>query len=101
MTKNLRCKRYTDVKPRWGLGIIVRSLTQGAPLAKLGTTLGFGVERLRRSVVLAMLLLCVASAANAQGPREPAKLPPTIPMGLDAFTQWERWPYLRIGVRCY
>ena len=27
--------------------------------------------------------------------------PPVIPVGLDAYRQWERWPYLRIGVRCY
>ena len=31
----------------------------------------------------------------------PSSRPPQIPFGLDAFTQWERWPYLRIGVRCY
>jgi hypothetical protein len=27
--------------------------------------------------------------------------PPTVPVGLDAYTQWERWPYQRIGVRAY
>src|SRR5215475_1407399 len=27
--------------------------------------------------------------------------PPVIPVGLDAFRQWERWPYQRIGVRAY
>jgi hypothetical protein len=27
--------------------------------------------------------------------------PPIIPVGLDAFRQWERWPYQRIGVRAY
>src|SRR3954470_3700961 len=27
--------------------------------------------------------------------------PPPIPFGLDAITQWDHWPYLRIGVRCY
>ncbi|MBI4602896.1 MAG: DUF2961 domain-containing protein [Planctomycetes bacterium] len=25
--------------------------------------------------------------------------PPVIPIGPDAFLQWERWPYLRMGVR--
>jgi hypothetical protein len=25
--------------------------------------------------------------------------PPTLPVGLDAFRQWERWPVLRIGAR--
>ncbi|PWU14853.1 MAG: hypothetical protein C5B50_16440 [Verrucomicrobia bacterium] len=27
--------------------------------------------------------------------------PPTIPVGLDAYRQWERWPYQRIGARAY
>lgn len=27
--------------------------------------------------------------------------PPEIPFGFDAFTSWDRWPYLRIGVRAY
>src|SRR6266513_2606218 len=27
--------------------------------------------------------------------------PPPIPFGIDAITQWQRWPYLRVGVRCY
>lgn len=31
----------------------------------------------------------------------PSQRPPQIPFGVDAFTQWERWPYLRIGTRCF
>ncbi len=27
--------------------------------------------------------------------------PPVIPVGLDAFRQWDRWPYQRIGARAY
>ncbi|HEY5911948.1 MAG TPA: DUF2961 domain-containing protein, partial [Verrucomicrobiae bacterium] len=27
--------------------------------------------------------------------------PPVIPVGLDAYRQWHRWPYQRIGVRAY
>lgn len=27
--------------------------------------------------------------------------PPTIPVGLDAYRLWERWPYQRIGARAY
>jgi hypothetical protein len=27
--------------------------------------------------------------------------PPIIPVALDAYRQWERWPYQRIGVRAY
>ncbi|MBV9122903.1 MAG: DUF2961 domain-containing protein [Planctomycetes bacterium] len=29
----------------------------------------------------------------------PADEPPVIPVGLDAYRQWERWPYQRIGAR--
>src|SRR5262249_45897011 len=27
--------------------------------------------------------------------------PPEIPVGLDAYRQWDRWPYQRIGARAY
>ncbi len=27
--------------------------------------------------------------------------PPILPVGLDAYRQWERWPYQRLGVRAY
>src|SRR5450755_1365678 len=27
--------------------------------------------------------------------------PPVIPIGLDSYRQWERWPYQRIGARAY
>lgn len=30
-----------------------------------------------------------------------AAQPTTIPVGLDAFRQWDRWPYQRIGARAY
>ena len=30
-----------------------------------------------------------------------AEEPPAIPIGLDAYRQWERWPYQRIGARAY
>jgi hypothetical protein len=30
-----------------------------------------------------------------------AQEPPVIPVGLDAYRQWERWPYQRIGTRAY
>src|SRR5215831_3827187 len=31
----------------------------------------------------------------------PAADAPAIPIGLDAYRQWERWPYQRIGERAY
>jgi hypothetical protein len=33
--------------------------------------------------------------------RASADEPPVIPIGLDAYRQWERWPYQRIGARAY
>ena len=30
-----------------------------------------------------------------------AQEPPPIPVGLDAYRQWDRWAYQRIGVRSY
>ena len=39
-----------------------------------------------------ILLLFLAAAAFAQSP---------VPVGLDAYRQWDRWPYQRIGVRAY
>jgi hypothetical protein len=45
--------------------------------------------------------LLIASVSFAQDERPPSRKPPPIPFGLDAFTQWQRWPYLRIGVRAY
>ena len=38
-------------------------------------------------------LLFLVSARGAE--------PPVIPVGLDAYRQWERWPYQRIGARAY
>jgi Protein of unknown function (DUF2961) len=30
-----------------------------------------------------------------------AQQPPVIPVGLDAYRMWERWPYQRVGARAY
>jgi hypothetical protein len=46
---------------------------------------------LRSAVVIGLLAASVLAAAE----------PPTIPVGLDAYRQWERWPYQRIGARAY
>jgi hypothetical protein len=42
---------------------------------------------------------CVAATVLLAPVR--ADEPPVIPVGLDAYRQWERWPYQRIGVRAY
>src|SRR3954467_13423605 len=48
-------------------------------------------RRLRWVLVLAAFVMLGAGADE----------PPTIPVGLDAYRQWERWPYQRIGARAY
>lgn len=41
------------------------------------------------------LLMAVCAAARAEDD------PPVIPVGLDAYRQWEKWPQQRIGARAY
>jgi len=41
---------------------------------------------------LCSVLLCLSALATE---------PPVIPVGLDAYRQWDRWPFLRIGARTY
>src|SRR3990172_1195901 len=45
-------------------------------------------------VAAALWALLIPIATSAQEP-------PVIPVGLDAYRMWERWPYQRIGVRAY
>src|SRR6266436_5480039 len=49
----------------------------------------------RRVTLGTLVLLLVPSM------RILAEDPPVIPIGLDAYRQWERWPYQRIGARAY
>src|SRR5229473_1605475 len=51
----------------------------------------------RRPAVLALGLLLLIPPG---GPRA-AEEPPPIPVGLDAYRQWDRWYVQRIGVRAY
>lgn len=53
-----------------------------------------------RAASLALLIITACFVAG-QVRAQPATEPPTIPVGHDAFLQWDRWPYLRIGVRAY
>src|SRR6478672_8104415 len=52
-----------------------------------------------QSPTLILIIECeFGAAAGPQGaPVEPAP----IPIGLDAYREWERWPELRIGMRAY
>ena len=44
-----------------------------------------------QALAAAVVLTEVAAFAQA----------PVIPVGLDAYRMWERWPYQRIGARAY
>jgi hypothetical protein len=47
--------------------------------------------------VRACTFLCLLAALSAANAVEP----PVIPIGLDAYRQWDRWPCQRIGARAY
>lgn len=44
------------------------------------------------------LCCALACALSAEAKKQE---PPVIPIGLDAYRMWERWPYQRIGARTY
>jgi hypothetical protein len=47
-------------------------------------------------------MVCMAAACAAVGALQSSAADvPAIPIGLDAYRQWERWPVQRIGVRAY
>jgi hypothetical protein len=48
-----------------------------------------------------LLAPSISAQASGEDTAPLATEPPVIPVGYDAFTQWARWPYLRIGVRAY
>lgn len=47
------------------------------------------------------LAICLMASWLGQGPLLAASKLPVIPIGLDAYRQWDRWPYQRIGARAY
>jgi hypothetical protein len=49
----------------------------------------------------AFLQCALAAMLLAVVPNAVAEEPPVIPVGLDAYRMWERWPYQRIGERAY
>ena len=65
------------------------------------TKSGFdGITRtalIRLVVGLALLLGPAAVGADKATENEP----PVIPVGLDAYRMWDRWPYQRVGARAY
>jgi hypothetical protein len=59
------------------------------------------VYRRSNFVFLVLWLVVPPAVAAADEPARPSSRPPQIPFGIDAITQWDHWPYLRIGVRGY
>ena len=53
---------------------------------------------MRSAILCSPLLLLFLALLSARGIAQTA---PVIPIGLDAYRQWERWPYQRIGARAY
>src|SRR5207249_8792959 len=51
------------------------------------------VMSMRNSALLGWVLVLSAGVK--------ADEPPVIPVGLDAYRQWDRWPYQRVGARAY
>ncbi len=51
-------------------------------------------------IALLLPMICLAACAFATEPKRNDE-PPTIPIGLDAYRRWDRWPLQRIGCRAY
>lgn len=60
-----------------------------------------GFAELMSSRAITALAFLAVLLGGALAPHLPAVEPPVVPVGLDAYRQWERWPYQRIGVRAY
>ena len=58
-------------------------------------------RQIHRATAFLLFVALIAGAATAQEPAAGAHEPPVVPVGLDAYRQWERWPYQRLGVRAY
>lgn len=64
------------------------------------------IQRFNVLTVQLLLVILALSASNAlAGPGYATNAisaePPVIPWGLDAFRQWDRWTYQRLGMRAY
>ena len=51
--------------------------------------------------ILRACLSVILVPLSALAQPEKASEPPTVPVGLDAYRMWDRWPLQRIGVRAY
>src|SRR5215472_13447430 len=71
--------------------IIHRSSFQHEDPTEKGTTM---TSLLRAAVAASIALSALPPIASAGDP-------PVVPVGADAYLQWERWPYQRLGTRAY
>jgi hypothetical protein len=55
----------------------------------------------KASPIIAGLLSLLGLCGCGRGVESASGEPPVIPVGLDAYRMWARWPYQRIGVRAY
>ena len=61
-----------------------------------------GCDRLRQICVFVVAIFAASLGAGSSAAKSSAaERQPTIPIGLDAYRQWARWPYQRIGARAY
>jgi hypothetical protein len=58
-------------------------------------------RHLRLALVGLTLLANLPAAPARAADAVPADEPPAVPVGLDAYRMWEKWPQQRIGVRAY
>ena len=54
----------------------------------------------RRAVIIAIVVIVITARAPSRA-AEATGEPPVIPVGYDAYRQWEKWPLQRIGARAY
>src|SRR5262249_27558977 len=95
----IRVRGREDARARNGLGR--RGVEAQLVLVLTPPTAG----KLQRKVPIVSAFLraalagCLAASTSPQaaGPGEP----PVTPVGLDAYRQWDRWAYQRIGARAY
>lgn len=54
-----------------------------------------------RICIIVVVAMALSAATSALHGSEKSAEPPVLPVGLDAYRMWDRWPYQRIGQRAY
>ena len=53
------------------------------------------------AIFVIVIVAVIVTAATRASAAARADEPPVIPVGLDAYRQWDKWPIQRIGARAY